>query len=74
VSNGFLLMCSLRASNLFGFAVERQLEADRLKTMSLSFSIALNQLPLGEYDCQVTVLDPTAQKAAFWRAPVKLVP
>jgi len=56
------------------FAVERQLEADRLKTMSLSFSIALNQLPLGEYDCQVTVLDPTAQKAAFWRAPVKLVP
>ncbi len=47
---------------------------NRLKTMSLSFSIALNQLPLGEYDCQVTVLDPTAQKAAFWRAPVKLVP
>jgi len=47
---------------------------NRLKTMSLSFSIALNQLPLGEYDCQVTVLDPTAQKVAFWRAPVKLVP
>src|SRR6266481_1300849 len=47
---------------------------NRLKTMPLSLSIALNQLPLGEYDCQVTVLDPTAQKAAFWRAPVKLVP
>jgi VWFA-related protein len=47
---------------------------NRLKTMPLSFSIALNQLPLGEYDCQVTVLDPAARKAAFWRAPVKLVP
>jgi VWFA-related protein len=47
---------------------------NRLKTMPVSFSIALNQLPLGEYVCQVTVLDPTAQKATFWRAPVKLVP
>ena len=47
---------------------------NRLKTMPLSFSIALNQLPTGEYDCQVTVLDPTAEKAAFWRAPIKLVP
>jgi hypothetical protein len=47
---------------------------NRLKTMPLSFSVALNQLPLGEYDCQVTVLDPVARKAAFWRAPVKLVP
>ena len=47
---------------------------NRLKTMPLSLSIALNQLPLGEYDCQVTVLNPTEQKAVFWRAPVKLVP
>jgi VWFA-related protein len=47
---------------------------NRLKTMPLSFSIALNQLPPGEYLCQVTVLDPTGQKSAFWRAPVMLVP
>ncbi len=47
---------------------------NRLKTMPLSFSIALNQLPPGEYECQVTVLDPTGQKGAFWRAPVMLVP
>ena len=26
------------------------------------------------YMCQVTVLDPKAQKAAFWQAPVMLVP
>jgi hypothetical protein len=47
---------------------------NRLKAMPLSFSIALRQLPPGKYDCQVTVLDPTAQKGAFWRAPVMLVP
>lgn len=47
---------------------------NRLKTMSLSFSVALNQLPPGEYDCQVTVLDPTGRRAAFWRAPITVVP
>jgi VWFA-related protein len=44
-----------------------------LKTMSLNFDIALKDIPLGEYDCQVSVLDPAGQKIAFWRAPVKLV-
>jgi hypothetical protein len=24
----------------------------------------------GQYDCQVTVLDPASGKAAFWRAPI----
>jgi VWFA-related protein len=47
---------------------------NRLKTMPLSFGIALHQLPPGKYDCQVTVLNPTANKGAFWRAPVMLVP
>jgi VWFA-related protein len=47
---------------------------NRLKTMPLSFNIAMNQLPPGEYECQVTVLDPTGQKAAFWQVPVMLVP
>ncbi len=47
---------------------------NRLKTMPISFSVALNQLPPGKYDCQVTVLDPTGQKATFWRAPIVLVP
>jgi len=45
----------------------------RLRTMPLQFSIALNNVAPGEYDCQVTVLDPTDRKAAFWRAPVLLV-
>jgi hypothetical protein len=47
---------------------------NRLKTVPLNFSIALNQLAPGPYDCQVTVLDPTGQKAIFWQAPVMLVP
>ena len=42
--------------------------------MPLRFSLALDKLPPGEYDCQVTVLDPTGQKAAFWQAPVMVIP
>ncbi len=48
--------------------------SNRLNTAPLNFSIALDQLPPGDYECQVTVLDPTGQKGAFWRAPVVLVP
>jgi hypothetical protein len=47
---------------------------NRLKTVPLKFSLSLAQLPPGRYNCQVTVLDPAAQKAAFWQAPVVLVP
>ena len=47
---------------------------NRLKTTPLKFSVSLNKLPPGEYNCQVTILDPTTQKAAFWQAPVMLVP
>src|SRR5450432_2043220 len=44
------------------------------KAVPLRFSLALSKLPPGKYDCQVTVLDPTGNKAAFWQAPVMLVP
>src|ERR1035441_5216348 len=47
---------------------------NKLNTMPVNFSIALKDLPLGEYDCQVSVLDPAGQKVAFWRAPVKPAP
>jgi VWFA-related protein len=46
---------------------------NRLNTMPLNFTIGLKELPAGDYDCQVTVLDPTGQKVAFWRAPIKIV-
>ena len=46
---------------------------NRLKTMPLKFDLSLAKLPVGEYLCQVTVLDPNGQKAAFWQAPVMLI-
>ncbi len=48
--------------------------SNRLGAVPLSFSIGLNQLPAGEYDCQVTVLDPTEMKGNFWQSQIKLVP
>ncbi len=44
-----------------------------VKTMPIRFSIELKGLVPGEYECQVTVLNPLAQKAAFWRAEVEIV-
>jgi VWFA-related protein len=47
---------------------------NRIKTTPLKFSFPLDRLPPGEYLCQVTVLNPNGQKAAFWQAPVMLIP
>ena len=47
---------------------------NRLKTTPLKFSLSLSKLPPGQYNCQVTILDPSGQKAAFWQAPVMLIP
>jgi hypothetical protein len=46
---------------------------NRLKTMPLRFDLSLDTLAPGAYNCQVTVLDPTGQKAAFWQAPIMVV-
>jgi VWFA-related protein len=48
--------------------------SNRPRTMPLRFDLPLSALTTGKYDCQVTVLDPTGQKAAFWRVPVMIVP
>jgi hypothetical protein len=44
------------------------------KAVPLKLTVPLTELGAGEYVCQVTVLDPTGQKAAFWQALVKIVP
>ena len=54
-------------------AVTEGLDA-KTKAVSLRFSLSITDLPPGQYDCQVTVLDPTGQKAAFWQAPIVLIP
>ncbi|HZQ53781.1 MAG TPA: VWA domain-containing protein [Bryobacteraceae bacterium] len=43
---------------------------NRLKTMPVQFDIPLSGLAPGTYDCQVSLLDPSGQKAAFWQTPV----
>jgi VWFA-related protein len=43
------------------------------KAVPIRLTIPLNSLEPGAYDCQVTVLDPTSERAAFWRAPVVVV-
>jgi hypothetical protein len=48
--------------------------SNSLRTMPLRFSIGLNPLPPGEYNCQVTVLNPDGQKSAFRQTPITLVP
>jgi len=42
--------------------------------LPVKLSFPLSNLQPGEYDCQVTVLDPNGKKAAFWQAPVLLIP
>jgi VWFA-related protein len=40
----------------------------------IKMAFGLNSLKPGEYNCQVTVLDPTTKKASFWEAPVMMIP
>ena len=40
------------------------------KAVPIRFTIPLAGRPPGLYDCQVTVLDPAAGRAAFWRAAI----
>jgi len=54
-------------------AVTAGLDA-RTKAIPLRFSLPLASLPPGRYDCQVTVLQPDGDKAAFWRAGIVLIP
>jgi hypothetical protein len=54
-------------------AVTQELDP-KSKATPLRFVLSLDKLPPGPYDCQVTVLDPTGQKAAFWQAPIVVIP
>ena len=46
---------------------------NRLGTTPVSFRIGMGKLVAGEYQCQVTVLDPAGNRAAFWQGPIMLV-
>ena len=40
------------------------------RTVPIRLTVSLATLQPGPYDCQVTVLDPAGNRAAFWRAPI----
>jgi hypothetical protein len=46
----------------------------KTKAVPLRFSVPLAKLQAGRYTCQVSVLDPSAQKFAFWRARIVVLP
>jgi VWFA-related protein len=48
--------------------------ATRLGVVPLNFQVGLGKLAPGEYQCQVSVLDPAGRRAGFWQGPVMLVP
>jgi VWFA-related protein len=48
--------------------------SQRLEPVPLSLDINLSRLPPGQYDCQVSVLNPTSGKSTFWRAPIFVLP
>jgi VWFA-related protein len=44
------------------------------KAVPIKLTVPLSGMETGEYLCQVTILDPSAQKVAFWQGAVKIVP
>jgi VWFA-related protein len=43
------------------------------KAVPIRLTVPAGTLNAGVYDCQITVLDPTARRAAFWRTPITVV-
>ena len=46
----------------------------RSRMLPIRMDVGLGSLKPGEYDCQVTVVDPATQKSAIWQKPVTVVP
>jgi VWFA-related protein len=45
-----------------------------VKTVPIRLEFSFPKLSPGKYDCQLMVLNPVGGKAAFWRAPIAVVP
>jgi VWFA-related protein len=48
-------------------------ESSGAAAVPIRLQIPLDSLTPGRYDCQVTVLDPSIGRAAFWRTPIAVV-
>jgi VWFA-related protein len=62
----------VKAFETLPLQVDSGLDA-KSKALPLKFSVPLSKLAAGQYTCQVSVIDPSGHKFAFWRAPVMLV-
>ena len=45
----------------------------KTKAVPIRIGISPGQLQPGQYDCQVTVLDPSGDRTAYWRAAVTVI-
>lgn len=46
----------------------------KLTPVPFSFTVKLDDLSAGDYDCQLTIVAPVSGKTNFWRGPVTVVP
>ena len=46
---------------------------ERSKAVAVRLTVPLGSLPIGRYECQVSVLNPVSQKVAFSRTPIVVV-
>lgn len=51
----------------------KALPGSRLGVVPINIAVPLEGLEPGEYQCQVTVLDPAGNRAAFWQGPLAVV-
>ncbi len=47
---------------------------NRARAVPIRFDVPLDKIAPGAYDCQITVLDPSSQKAAFWQGRIIVIP
>jgi len=52
-------------------AVEPQ-AGTRLGVTPIRITVRLGELPPGEYQCQVSVLDPANRRASFWQGRMRV--
>jgi len=45
----------------------------KLRALPVELRVPLTRVRAGEYDCQVTVLNPATQKSAVWRSRINVV-
>ena len=46
----------------------------KTKALPVRFSVPLGKLQTGRYDCQVSILNPSAKKQSFTRAQIVVLP